>query len=68
MRVRDRATLADAIDLRRLTERELARRASLSHATVNHLLTGRRSRCSLETAEAICEELGCTAEALFLLW
>jgi plasmid maintenance system antidote protein VapI len=36
-----------------LSERELARSAPLGHATVNHLVTGRRSSCSLTTAMAI---------------
>ncbi|MFL6164161.1 MAG: helix-turn-helix domain-containing protein [Jatrophihabitantaceae bacterium] len=49
-----------------VSERELARRAGLSHATVNHLMTGRRSTCTLETAIAITRALGCPVGTLFV--
>jgi plasmid maintenance system antidote protein VapI len=59
MRVRDRETLRGFVRLLRLTERGLAARAGVGHATVNHLLSGRRETCSIETARAIERVLGC---------
>lgn len=41
------------LDRSGLSERELARRAGLGHATVNHLVTGRRKFCTQRTAGAI---------------
>jgi transcriptional regulator with XRE-family HTH domain len=48
-----------------MSERQLARVAGLGHATVNHLVTGRRTRCSLATARAIESALGCAPGTLF---
>ena len=48
-----------------MSERELARVAGLSHSTVNHLVTGRRTGCSLATARAIENALGCGEGSLF---
>jgi hypothetical protein len=53
MRLRSRQALVSLIDGAGISEREVARRALLSHATVNHLVTGRRTTCSLATAVAI---------------
>ncbi len=53
MMLRSRETLVECLELSGLSERELARAAPLGHATVNHLVTGRRSSCSLTTAIAI---------------
>lgn len=53
MRIRNNRILRDYISLLGMSERELARRAGLSHSTVNHLLTGRRSTCTAQTAHAI---------------
>jgi transcriptional regulator with XRE-family HTH domain len=53
MQIRDRATLRAYLELMHLSERGLAQRAGLAHATVNHLLSGRRDRCSAQTAKAI---------------
>jgi transcriptional regulator with XRE-family HTH domain len=51
--IRNKRVLRDYISLLGMSERELARRAGLSHSTVNHLLTGRRSTCTAGTAHAI---------------
>jgi plasmid maintenance system antidote protein VapI len=47
MLLRSRETLIECLELAGLSERELARSAPLGHATVNHLVTGRRASCSL---------------------
>jgi DNA-binding Xre family transcriptional regulator len=66
VRVRSRLIFVALIDDAEVSERELARRAGLSHATVNHLMTGRRSSCTLETAIAITRALGCPVATLFV--
>ncbi|MCW2495836.1 helix-turn-helix transcriptional regulator [Jatrophihabitans sp.] len=65
MRVRDRDTLRAYVRLMRLSERGLAARAGVGHATVNHLLSGRRETCSPETAQAIEKVLGCAGGVFF---
>jgi len=65
MQLRSRRALADYIDLLGVSERQLARNAGLSHSTVNHLVTGRRSSCSLRTAVAIERALDCPPGLLF---
>ncbi|HEY2165567.1 MAG TPA: hypothetical protein VGH01_00255 [Jatrophihabitantaceae bacterium] len=64
MQVRDRATLRAYLGLMQLSERGLAQRAGLAHATVNHVLSGRRDRCSAHTATAI-EQALCAPPGLF---
>jgi len=53
MLVRSREALVECLEVSGLSERELARTAPLGHATVNHLVTGRRTTCALTTAIAI---------------
>jgi hypothetical protein len=65
MRLRSRLIFVDLIDSAALSERELARRAALGHSTVNHLMTGRRTTCSLSTALAITR-VGCPLNTLFV--
>ena len=65
MWVRDRVTLRGYLRLLGLSERELAERAGVGHATVNHLLSGRRSRCTRRTARAIESALGCPPGVFF---
>ena len=65
MRVRDRDTLRGFVRLSRLSERALAVEAGVGHATVNHLLSGRRDTCSAETARAIERALGCPRGVFF---
>jgi DNA-binding Xre family transcriptional regulator len=65
MQLRSRRALADYIDIVGISERQLARSAGLSHSTVNHLVTGRRSSCSLRTAVAIERALDCPPGLLF---
>jgi len=65
MRVRDRETLRAYIRLAGLSERSLAARAGIGHATVNHLLSGRRTTCSPDTAAAIAAVLGCPQGVFF---
>ena len=66
MRLRNRLVLGAFVDNAGLSEREVARRAGLSHSTVNHLMTGRRATCSISTAAAIARVVGCPIGALFL--
>jgi lambda repressor-like predicted transcriptional regulator len=65
VQVRDLAALRAYVRLAGLTERGLAARAGVAHSTVNHLLSGRRSRCSPATAEAIARALGCPRQVFF---
>lgn len=65
MRLRSRELLAQLVDGTGLSERELARRAGLGHATLNHLLTARRESCSVRTAMALSSALLCPASVLF---
>jgi DNA-binding Xre family transcriptional regulator len=65
MRLRNRLIFVSLIDELEISERELSRRAGLSHSTVNHLMTGRRVTCTLATAAAITRALGCSVTTLF---
>jgi len=53
MRVRSSLRLQGHLNYLGVSERELARQAGLSHATVNFLVHGTRLTCSRPTAEAI---------------
>ncbi|HEX8303307.1 MAG TPA: helix-turn-helix transcriptional regulator [Jatrophihabitans sp.] len=66
MRLRSREILVECLELAGMTERELARRAGLSHSTVNHLCTGRRDSCSRHSAHAIEEALNLDDGRLFV--
>jgi transcriptional regulator with XRE-family HTH domain len=65
MRVRDAGALRAYVRLMGLSERALAARAGVGHATVNHLLSGRRSGCSERTARAIEAVLECPPGLFF---
>jgi transcriptional regulator with XRE-family HTH domain len=65
MRLRDPDTLRAYLRLLPLSERALAARAGVAHATVNHLLSGRRSTCSPQTAHAIEAILLCPSGLFF---
>jgi plasmid maintenance system antidote protein VapI len=65
MRVRDRDALRSYLALLAVSERALAERAGLGHATVNHLISGRRATCSQATATAIEAVLGCPPGVFF---
>jgi transcriptional regulator with XRE-family HTH domain len=65
VQLRSRDALIICLEATGMSERQLARVAGLGHATVNHLVTGRRNRCSLATARAIETALGCAAGLLF---
>ncbi len=66
MRLRSREVLVECLELACISERELARRAGLSHSTVNHLCTGRRDTCSQQSACAIEKALDLEEGKLFL--
>ncbi len=65
MQLRSRDALIICLEATGMSERHLARVAGLGHATVNHLITGRRTRCSPATALAIEKALGCEDGTLF---
>jgi transcriptional regulator with XRE-family HTH domain len=65
MQLRSRRMLREYIGLLGLSARAFAARAGLSHSTINHLLTGRRSTCSARTAAAIEQALNCPPGLLF---
>jgi transcriptional regulator with XRE-family HTH domain len=64
-RVRDASTLRAYLRLLGLSERALASRAGVGHATVNHLLSGRRRFCAASTARAIESVLACPQGVFF---
>lgn len=64
--LRSRQLLADCIEAKGISERELARRAGLGHATVTHLTSGIRDRCQNMTARAIELALGVERGTLFM--
>jgi transcriptional regulator with XRE-family HTH domain len=66
VRLRSREVLIRCLALARLSERELARRAGLSHSTVNHLCSGRRDTCSRRSAGAIEQALHLDKGKLFV--
>jgi transcriptional regulator with XRE-family HTH domain len=65
VQLRSREALVICLEATGMSERELARVAGLSHSTVNHLVTGRRTSCSSTTARAIENALGCGEGSLF---
>lgn len=65
VRVRDSSALRAYLRLLGLSERALAARAGVGHATVNHLLSGRRQTCSPQTAAAIEAVLACPPGLFF---
>jgi transcriptional regulator with XRE-family HTH domain len=65
MRLRDREALRTYLRLLALSERSLASRAGIGHATLNHLLTGRRATCSAATADAVESALSCPPGLFF---
>jgi transcriptional regulator with XRE-family HTH domain len=65
VRVRDPGALRAYLGLLGLSERALAVRAGVGHATVNHLLSGRRTGCTQRTAAAIEAALACPPGVFF---
>lgn len=65
MRIRDPDALRAYLRLLGLSERALAARAGVAHATVNHLLSGRRTTCLRSTAHAIEAALDCPTGVFF---
>lgn len=65
MQLRDRDTLRAYLRLLHLSERQLSARAGIGHATLNHLLNGRRAQCSRRTAAAIESALRCPPGLFF---
>ncbi len=67
MILRERIVFTALLDNAGISERELARRAGLSHSTVNHLITGRRDSCLVQTALAIADAFDCPVGLLFMV-
>jgi len=65
MRLRDREAMRAYLRLMAMSERSLAARAGIGHATLNHLLTGRRETCSARTASALEAALRCPPGLFF---
>jgi transcriptional regulator with XRE-family HTH domain len=65
VRIRDPNALRAYLRLLGLSERALASRAGVGHATVNHLLSGRRTTCARSTARAIEAVLACPEGVFF---
>lgn len=65
MRLRDRDALCAYVRLMAVSQRRLAASAGVGHATLNHLLTGRRTTCSARTARAVESALSCPPGLFF---
>lgn len=65
MRLRDREALRAYLRMLAMSERSLAARAGIGHATLNHLLTGRRVTCTVHTARALELALSCPPGLFF---
>lgn len=65
VRIRDPDALRAYLRLMGMSERTLAARAGVAHATVNHLLSGRRTTCRHSTAHAIEAVLACPKGLFF---
>jgi hypothetical protein len=65
MTLRDADALRSYLRLMAMSERRLAVAAGVGHATINHLLSGRRTTCSPQTAEAIESVLACPQGLFF---
>lgn len=65
MRLKDAAMLRQYMEFKRLTIRELAHKAGVSHSTVGHLYSGRRRNARPNTARLIEEALGAPPGLLF---
>lgn len=65
MRLKDATMLRQYMDFKRLTIRELAHQAKVSHSTVGHLVSGKRRNAKPTTARSIEEALGCPPGLLF---
>ena len=65
MQIRDPVAMRAYLRLMGVSEREIAQRAGIGHATVNHLLSGRRNACTPRTAAAIETALGCPPGLFF---
>lgn len=66
VKLKSRRALTDYMEFHKIkTAYELARKAGLKVGVVGHLVAGRRNSCSLKTARAIEEALGCPPGFLF---
>jgi transcriptional regulator with XRE-family HTH domain len=65
VRIRDPVALRAYLRLLGLSDRALASRAGVGHATVSHLLSGRRQTCARSTARAIEAVLACPEGVFF---
>lgn len=63
--LRNAAALRERLRRAGVTDTQAARRADITPATVSELLTGRRSCCSVDDAQAIADVLSCRFEDLF---
>lgn len=66
MKLKSHRALVEYMQFHRIgTAYELARRANLKPGVVGHLVSRRRNSCSLKTARALEEALGCPPGFLF---
>lgn len=65
VKLKSRRTLKEYAKFHNLSGRALARRAGLSPAIVNHLMSGERDTCNLDTARKLEEALQCPPGFLF---
>lgn len=65
VKIKSRRTLKEYAKFHKLSGRALAKKAGLSPAIVNHLMSGERDTCNLETARKLEEALQCPPGFLF---
>lgn len=66
VKLKSRRALVDYMEFHKIkTAYALANKAGLKASAVGHLVSGRRNSCSLKTAAAIEEALGCPPGFLF---
>jgi transcriptional regulator with XRE-family HTH domain len=65
VKIKSRRTLKEYAKFHQLSGRALAKKAGLSPAIVNHLMSGERDTCNLETARKLEEALQCPPGFLF---
>lgn len=67
VKLRSRRALLDYMDFHRLpTAYALAKKANILPGTAGHLVSGRRTTCSIRTARAVEEALACPPGFLFV--
>lgn len=65
VRLKSRRALVEYAEFHKLSGRALAKKSGLGPGIVGHLMSGRRTTCSLNTARKLEEALACPSGFLF---